>query len=58
MSKPAPLSAGILIALGAIGGFVYGMKFGEPNWWALIGTITGCVAAILVYLADRMRTGR
>ncbi|WP_185829281.1 hypothetical protein [Sphingomonas ginkgonis] len=55
MRQPAPMSAGILIAIGAIAGFAFGLLRGETNWWTFVGTIAGAAAALLVYLVDRTR---
>ena len=55
MQKQPPRAAGILIAAGAIGGFLFGLGSGQANWWALIGTLAGIALAVALWLFDRGR---
>ena len=55
MNKGSSQAAGILIAVGAISGFVWGLLHGEANWWTRIGTLAGASLALLLWLRDRRR---
>ena len=56
MKSRSPQAAGILIALGAIIGFVWGLTRGEANWWTLVGTLIGAALALLLWLAERRKS--
>ena len=55
MKKRSPQAAGILIALGAILGFVWGLLHRQANWWTLVGTLVGAALALLLWLSERRR---
>lgn len=55
MQKQSSRAAGILIALGALTGFGWGLLKGDPNWWALVGTAAGAALALLLWFIDRRR---
>lgn len=49
----APAAGGCLLALGVIGGLLYGTFVGSPSLAILIGTLAGIIAATAVYLINR-----
>ncbi|MFC7537159.1 hypothetical protein ACFQPG_07230 [Sphingomonas sp. GCM10030256] len=53
MQRPPPRAAGILIAVGALAGFISGLLLGDASWWVLVGTLAGATLAALLWLADR-----
>lgn len=61
MTKPpskTPMAGGFLLALSLIVGVFAGIARGEASFGFLIGLGVGIVLLILVWLADRIRTGR
>ncbi|MBN8812453.1 MULTISPECIES: hypothetical protein [Sphingomonas] len=61
MTKPpskTPMAGGFLLALSLIVGVFAGIARGEASFGFLIGLGVGIALLILVWLADRMRTGR
>lgn len=55
MQRQFSRAGGFFIALGVIGGFIFGISRGEPLAWALVGTAAGAAVAILLWLVDRRR---
>lgn len=54
MSRSRPSAAGgVLIALGALIGFVVGYIVREPSAGLVIGVATGAALAIAIWLRDR-----
>ncbi|WP_144034440.1 hypothetical protein [Sphingomonas sp. IBVSS2] len=53
-----PMAGGFLLALSLIVGVFAGIARGEASFGFLIGLGVGIALLILVWLADRMRTGR
>lgn len=49
----APAAGGCLLALGVIGGLVYGTFVGDPSLAILVGAGVGIAAAAAVFLIDR-----
>lgn len=61
MTKPpskTPMAGGFLLALSLIVSVFAGIARGEASFGFLIGLGVGIALLILVWLADRMRTGR
>jgi hypothetical protein len=55
--KPKPRALGVLLAIGAIGGVIYGSITGQPSAGLLIGFGGGAAIAMLFWIIDRTRTG-
>jgi len=48
-------AGGIFLTVGILAGFAYGVSIGNPMKGVLIGTATGVVLALLLWLVDRQR---
>lgn len=55
MAQRNRLSGGIFLTIGILGGGVWGIAVHNPMKGVLIGTAAGVLAALLVWVADRMR---
>ncbi len=53
-SKPDdPRAAGVFLALGAIGGTIVGIVYGQPSIGLLAGLASGGLIALILWLIDR-----
>ena len=50
-------AGGCFLTICILGGFVVGLAIGNPMKGVLIGTATGAILALLVWVIDRRRRG-
>ena len=55
MVRRTPMAGGFFLMAAILGGAVWGIAAGNPMKGLLIGTATGVVIAVLIWLLDRWR---
>ncbi|WP_294389796.1 hypothetical protein [uncultured Sphingomonas sp.] len=55
--RPQPMAGGAFLALAIIVGVVIGAALGQPSIGFLAGVGAGAAIALILWLADRLRTG-
>lgn len=55
MAKPSPMAGGFFLMASILVGTVWGVSAGNPMKGVLVGTGTGALVAVAVWLFDRRR---